>query len=165
MPKYAPREICEMVADFAAWTDAERYVRERIMFAARGDDASDVYIEYEEPGVDYEEHGKWRGSVEFEMDREDIIDPRDFRKIICLSFRPTNTPSLVDAFSNDNWTKLPYCLEALNDYVNKAAAHIEQIAETKFPDKQVFIDPVLDRITVPDLRGEMVDMLISAHTC
>jgi hypothetical protein len=104
MPEYAPRVICEMIADFAAWTDAERYVRERVMQAVRGDDGSDVFLEYEEPGLGEPGHAKSM-SIEFEMDREKLYDPREFRKVEMLSMHPPG-----------HNVALPYCMESVDAY-------------------------------------------------
>jgi hypothetical protein len=104
MPKYAPREICEMVSDFAAWTNQERYVRERIMHAVRGDDASNVFLEYEEPGIGERGHVNSM-SIEFAMDRDTLQDPREFRKVEMMSIHPPG----------DN-VSVPFAMESVDAY-------------------------------------------------
>ena len=44
--------------------------------------------------------------------------------------------------------------------MNKVALRVEELASERHPEKQLVADPVLDRTTVPDLRGEVVDMLM-----
>jgi hypothetical protein len=146
-----------MVAAFAAWTDQERYVRERIMFAARGDDASDVFLEYEEPGLGEPGHTKSM-SIEFGMDRDTLQDPREFRKLDQMSMHPPGHNVAV-----------PYCMESVDAYsddslhVNKIALRVEALASERHPDKELIIDHSEDVVTVPDLRGEIVDSLISVR--